>query len=42
MKYENVEMFGGGGYIAGFIVNYSISESLAGKVYLVDRKPPRM
>jgi nucleoside-diphosphate-sugar epimerase len=41
-KYRNVVIFGGSGYIAGYIVNYLIAHGLAEKIYLADIKKPRM
>lgn len=40
-KYQNVIIFGGSGYIGGYIVNYLIHNKLAKKIILADIKSPR-
>ena len=40
-KYKNIIIFGGSGYIAGYILNYIAANTVAAKIYLADIKEPR-
>ena len=38
---NSVVLFGGAGYIAGYILNYLVSNDLAREIHIADIRPPR-